>query len=114
MNWTRAEIITEIICGAVAVVVSVWIGQSVGNGGWLNKPERTTRYSPVVITSEVMAEAGERFTAGAGIITSEGKKLRDAISQNRDINDFRLWREMRVAEEKEIMKKMSPRYKDLK
>ena len=112
-KWTRGEIIAECIFGIVAVVVSVWIGVRVGNGDWFNKPEQATRYSPTVVTSEIMTEAGERFTAGATVINNEGKKLRDAIGQQRDISDFRLWREMRAAEEKALSWKTS-RHKDLK
>jgi len=54
-----------------------------------------------------MKEAGERFTAGAAVINNEGKKLRDAIGQQKDINDYRLWREMRAAEEKALMERMT-------
>ena len=106
-EWTRGWIITEIICGIVAVVVSLWIGFGVGNGGWLNKPEKAARYSPTIITPEVMAEAGERFTAGAAIINNAGKKLRDAIGQQRDINDLRLLREIHAAKEKALMERMT-------
>jgi len=113
-KWTRGEIITECICGIIAVIVGAWVGVGVGNGDWFNKPEKATRYSQTTITPEIMTEAGERFTAGAAIINSEGKKLRDAIGQQRDINDYRLWREMRVAEEKAFLERMSPKHKDLK
>ena len=113
-NWTRGWIITECICGLVAVILSVWIGVNMGNSDWFNKPDRATRYSPIIITPEVMAEAGTRFTDGVTVINNEGKKLRDAIGQQRDINDFRLWREMRVAEEKAFLERMSPKHKDLK
>ena len=105
-KWTRGEIIAEFLCGIVAVVIGVWVGVGVGNVGWFNKPERAARYSQTIITPEVMTEAGERFTAGAAVINSEGKKLRDAIGQQRDINDYRLWREMRAAEEKALMERM--------
>ena len=106
-KWTRGEIITEIICGLVAVVIGVWVGVGIGNGDWFNKPERAARYSQTIITPEVMAEAGERFTAGAAVINNEGKKLRDAIGQQRDINDYRLLREIHVAEEKALMERMA-------
>ena len=112
-KWTRGEIITEIICVIVAVVIGVWVGVGIGNVGWF-KPEKVARYSQTIITPEVMAEAGERFTAGAAVINNEGKKLRDAIGQQRDINDYRLLREIHVAEEKALMERMSPKHKDLK
>ena len=106
-NWTRGWVVTECICGIVAVVIGVWVGVGVGNGDWFNKPERVARYSQTIITPEIMTEAGERFTAGAAIINSEGKKLRDAIGQQRDINNYRLWREMREAEEKALLERMA-------
>ena len=106
-EWTGGWIIAECIGGIVAVVVGLSIGFGVGNSDWLNKPERVARYSQTIITPEIMTEAGERFTAGAAIINSEGKKLRDAIGQQRDINNYRLWREMREAEEKALLERMA-------
>ena len=113
-EWTGGWIIAECIGGIVAVVVGLSIGFGVGNSDWLNKPERVARYSQTIITPEIMTEAGERFTAGAAIINSRVKELRDAVRQQVNINDLRLLREIHVAEEKALMERMSPKHKDLK
>ena len=110
-KWTRGEIIAECLCGIVAVIIGVWVGVNVGNGDWFNKPERAARYSHT--TTIATSAEGERFATAAAIINSRVKELRDAIGQQRDINDYRLWREMRIAEEKALSWKTS-RHKDLK
>ena len=103
-NWTRGWIITEIICAIVAVVVSVWIGFGVGNGDWLNKPEKVTRYSQ---TTDATTADEERLATAAAVINSRVKELRDAFSQQVNIDDLRLLREIHDAEEKVLLERMA-------
>lgn len=94
-------------CIGIIIIVpfSVWVGVTVGNGNPFDA-KKETRYSQTIINPEVMADAGERFTDGAAVITSQGKGLRDVIYQRSNIDDLRLLREIHAAEEKALMENM--------
>ena len=95
----------EIICVIIGVALSLWISFSIGNGDWLNKPEKVTRYTQITITPEAMKEMNERLANAAGM-NNQVRELRDAIYQRANIDDLRLLREIHAAEEKTFTENM--------